>query len=338
MGVVKGVVLPVLRLLVWGVIAVALCVLAFRDDRPVEATGPLEPGMGVEDSIVPAALADVASRIELTGTVADDTSLPVRSTAAGTVTKILVEPGDAVDAETPVVQVRVQLDPVPGTTVTAPDGSTTTAPDRPRTRTVTVVAGAVGTLDALAVLLDQEVAVGEDVATVDPGTLTVQAPLTQSQQFRLLTPPAVASAQAPGGPAPFQCEGLRAGAPQDDDAATEQPVLDPYSGVPAEQTTAQVTCRVPTGTTVFAGMSVNLTIDVGAVTGAVTVPVTAVLGSVGEGRVWVADPAGGPAVEQAVTLGITDGAVVQVVEGLAEGDEVMEFPPVPSDDEGAGQP
>lgn len=37
-GVFRGVVLPVARLLVWTVIAVALCVLAFRDDRASEAT------------------------------------------------------------------------------------------------------------------------------------------------------------------------------------------------------------------------------------------------------------------------------------------------------------
>ena len=31
--------------------------------------------------------------------------------------------------------------------------------------------------------------------------------------------------------------------------------------------------------------------------------------------------------ERAVTLGLTDGSVVQVTEGLAEGDEVLEFVP-----------
>lgn len=45
-GVFRGVVLPVARLLVWAVIAGALSVLAFRDDRAAEADGaPLEPGM-----------------------------------------------------------------------------------------------------------------------------------------------------------------------------------------------------------------------------------------------------------------------------------------------------
>ncbi|CPU64144.1 efflux transporter%2C RND family%2C MFP subunit [Mycobacteroides abscessus] len=56
------------------------------------------------------------------------------------------------------------------------------------------------------------------------------------------------------------------------------------------------------------------------------VPVTAVLGRVEQGKVWVVGAEGEPE-ERTVTLGLTDGAVVQVTEGLAEGDEVLEFVP-----------
>ncbi len=55
-------------------------------------------------------------------------------------------------------------------------------------------------------------------------------------------------------------------------------------------------------------------------------PVTAVLGRVEQGKVWVVGTDGEPE-ERAVTLGLTDGSVVQVTEGLAEGDEVLEFVP-----------
>lgn len=334
MGVFRGVVLPVARLLVWTVIAVALCVLAFRDDRASEADGgPLEPGMTEGQSLVPASLGDVVSTIDLTGTVVDDPSTKVRSTATGKVTKVHVGVGAAVDATTPVVQVEVQLEPTPDRTVTAADGTVTVVPGRTRVQRVDVVAGAAGTLDSLAVLQGQEVSIGSDVATVDPGTLTVRAPLTQSQQFRLLRPPAAASAQAPGGPAPFDCTDLRTGAAEAADG--EQPSFDPFTGMAAEPATAEVTCRVPAGTTVFAGMSVNLSIDVGSVTGVLTVPLTAVLGSVDSGRVWVAGADGGEAVETPVTLGLNDGSVVEVVDGLQEGQEVLEFPPAPVDDEAA---
>ena len=333
MGVFRGVVLPVARLLVWSVIAVALCVLAFRDDRGAEADGPLEPGMQEGQSLVVAGLSDVVSTIELTGTVVDDPSTKVRSTATGTVSKVHLAVGAPVQPGTPVLRVDVPLEPSPDRTVTAPDGSVTVVPGRERVQRVDVLAGATGTLDSLAVLEGQEVSIGGDVATVDPGTLTVRAPLTQSQQFRLLRPPAAASAQAPGGPAPFDCTDLRTGAADAASGAQEES-FDPYTGMAAEPATAQVGCRVPPGTTVFAGMSVNLSIDVGSATQVLAVPLTAVLGSVDEGRVWVAS-ADGEAVETPVRLGLNDGTVVEVVEGLTEGQEVLEFPPAPVDDEGA---
>lgn len=116
--------------------------------------------------------------------------------------------GDLVGPRTPLLDVRVTLEPAEGTTTTGPDGAVVVSAPRPRTRTVTLTAGNEGTLASLAVLKDQEVSVGTDVATVSPGTLSVSAPMTQSQQFRLLTPPASAQAQARGGPAPFACEGL----------------------------------------------------------------------------------------------------------------------------------
>ena len=119
----------------------------------------------------------------------------------------------------------------------------------------------------------------------------MNAPLTQAQQFRLLKPPATASAQAPGGPAPFDCTDVRTGAAESD---SQSPAIDPYTGMPQETPTAQVTCRVPAGTTVFAGMSVDLTIDTGSAKGVLLVPVSAVLGTVGEGKVWVMGDDGEP--------------------------------------------
>jgi multidrug efflux pump subunit AcrA (membrane-fusion protein) len=214
--------------------------------------------------------------------------------------------------------------PVVTTAPVAPDAP----PPPPRTRTVTVRAGSTGTVASLPVLVDQEVSVGSDLATVSPGSLSVSAPLTQAQQFRLLKPPGSASAQAPGGPAPFDCTDLRTEAA----AAAAEPVApDPYSGMPPQATTAQLHCRVPAGTTVFAGMSVTVTVRTGEADGALLVPVTAVLGTVDTGTVWLPGEDGAPE-ERPVRLGITDGVQVQVLEGLAEGDEVLEFTPVPADE------
>lgn len=332
MGTLRQTVLPVLRLLVWTVIAVALCVIAFgRGGSSDTPTDPLTPTGDVSDPTVAVARGDISSTMALTGSVGADPATTVRATAAGVVGRVLVSPGSAVAPGTPVLQVVQSLDPVEQPVVTAPDGTTTQAPPRTRTKTVTVTAGTTGTVTSVAVLKDQDVSVGTDVATVSPGTLTVTAPLTQAQQFRLLHPPASARAQARGGPAPFSCTDLRTGLP-DPDEQQPAPSFDPATGQPAVAPSAQVTCRVPGGTTVFPGMSVDLTLDLGSAEGVLVVPVTAVLGTVGTGSVWVAGGDGEPT-ERKVALGLTDGTQVEVREGLAEGDQVLQYAPAPSDDD-----
>jgi len=331
-GVLRQVVLPSLRLLVWVVIAVALCVLAFGRDGAVATGGALQPTGGAGGSVVEAERADLTSSLVLTGTVAADPAATVRATAAGTVSRVRAQVGSAVEPGTPLIDVVQTLEPVEQPAVVAPDGTVTQRPARPRTKTVTVTAGSTGTLASLAVLQDQDVAVGTDVATVSPGTLSVTAPLTQAQQFRLLTPPASARAQATGGPAPFDCTDVRTGVPAAAEGASAQPTTDPYTGMTTTPSTAQATCRVPAGTTVFAGMSVELTLELGTASGALVLPVTAVLGTVERGTAWVVGTDGEPA-ERELVLGLTDGTRVEVREGITEGEQVLEFAPVPSDDE-----
>jgi membrane fusion protein, multidrug efflux system len=89
-------------------------------------------------------------------------------------------------------------------------------------------------------------------------------------------------------------------------------------------------CRVPAGTTVFAGMAATVVVDAGVAEDVLVVPVTAVQGSVQQGNVWVVG-ADGAQEQRAVVLGMTDGDQVEVREGLAEGDEVLAFVPVPDD-------
>lgn len=331
---VRTVVFPGLRLVLLAVIAVALCVLAFgRESTEVSAGDPLQAAADGAQRTVEVSPTDISSSIELSGTVAADPGAAVRSTVAGVVTRVHRAVGDAVQVGAPLLDVRVTEEPTGPATVTAPDGAVTSGP--PRTRTVTARAATAGTVSGVAVLKDQEVSVGMEVVTVSPGTLSVTAPLSQSEQFRLLVPPATAAAQARGGPAPFVCGGLSTAAAT---GAAGPAAIDPYTGQPGEASTAQVSCRVPPGTTVFAGMSVDLTIDAGSARQVLAVPVSAVLGTVSNGSVWVVDADGAP-VERPVGLGLTDGQFVQVTSGLAAGDQVLEFTLVPSDDDlGQGGP
>jgi membrane fusion protein, multidrug efflux system len=179
------------------------------------------------------------------------------------------------------------------------------------------------------VLVDQVVAVGDRVGSVSPGTLSVTATLTQADQFRLLAPPATAEVEVQGGPAPFTCTGLALGA-----AAAGPSTPDDGSGVPQDPsaTTGGTTarCQVPAGVTVFPGMGATVRIEAGLAENVLVVPVTAVQGSVQQGNVWVVG-SDGTQEERAVTLGLTDGEQVEVREGLSEGEQVLQFVPVPDD-------
>jgi len=340
MSTVRSVVFPTLRLLVWAVIAVALVVLAFRGGTdagqdPAGADGPAF--VDVDAPPVPVSTGTVSNTVTVTGTVVADPSVTVKATAAGTVRRLLASPGP-VTAGQALLEIRweEEREPVTGTDA---EGNPTITQPAPRVRTATVAAPKAGTLTSLDVLVDQIVAVGDRVGTISPGTLSVTATLSQAEQFRLLSPPSSAEVEVQGGPAPFSCGSLVLG------AAAPAPADEPDTGAPTDPaapasggTTAR--CAVPAGTAVFAGMGATMTIQAGLAENVLVVPITAVQGSVQTGNVWVVGEDGEPA-ERAVTLGLTDGDMVEIREGLSEGEQILQFVPVPDDtpiDPFTGQP
>ena len=328
MSVVRTVVFPALRLLVWAVIAAALVVLAFRGGSPDRgvAAGPGAPTLELSSPPVPVVRGTVSNTVSVTGTVVADPAVPVKATAAGTVRRLLVAQGAAVTAGQALLVIRyeVELDPVVGKDA---DGNPTSTPRPPQVRTATVPAPAAGTLGTLDVLVDQIVAVGDTVGAISPGTLSVTATLTQAEQFRLLAPPSTAEVEVQGGPAPFTCTGLTLGAaPASGDGDENGAVVPPPAG--GGGTTAQ--CAVPAGVTVFAGMGATVRVQAGTAENVLVVPVTAVQGSVQTGNVWVV-AGDGTEEMRAVTLGLSDGDQIEVREGLAEGEQVLQFVPVPDD-------
>ncbi|MEJ5944127.1 efflux RND transporter periplasmic adaptor subunit [Pseudokineococcus basanitobsidens] len=332
MGVLRHVVFPALRLVVWTVIAAALVWLAFgRGDADLGGTEAAAPSVELTPPETTVTTGDVTNTVVLTGTVADDAAVEVRSTGAGEVDDLRVAVGDAVEEGAPLVDVTV-LEERPDTTETLPDGTTTTVPQDPVATTEVVRATADGTVTSLPVLEDQVVSVGDVVASVSPGTLSVSAPLTQEQQFRLLEPPSEATVTVPGGPAPFTCTDVSTGVPEGGeagggDAAAADPFADPFAGAASAPTGAEVTCRVPPDATAFAGLSAELELTAGSAEGVLVLPVTAVRGSIGTGDVWLVDPGTGEAAQTQVELGLTDGTQVEIRGGLAEGDSVLEFVP-----------
>ena len=334
----RTVVLPVLRLLVWAVIAVALVALAFRGggSEYEESAGPGAPTIDLSEPTVPVERGTVTNTVKVDGTVVADAGIALKATAAGTVRRILVAAGAGVTAGQPVLEIRYEEEREPLAGKDA-EGNPTSTPQSPRVRTATVSAPAAGTLTTVDVLVDQIVAVGDAVGTISPGTLSVTAPLTQAEQFRLLAPPSTAEVTVQGGPAPFTCNGLTLGAPPAGSAPQNpDPAGDPAMGPPmgpggegsGSGTTAR--CAVPAGVTVFAGMTAKVEVQAGRAENVPVVPVTAVQGAVQTGKVWVPGGGGKPE-ERPVVLGLSDGERVEIREGVAEGDLVLQFVPVPDD-------
>jgi multidrug efflux pump subunit AcrA (membrane-fusion protein) len=77
-------------------------------------------------------------------------------------------------------------------------------------------------------------------------------------------------------------------------------------------------------------MAATVRIAAGVAENVLVVPVTAVQGAVQKGNVWVVGD-DGTQEERAVSLGLTDGELVEVREGLTEGEQVLQFVPVPDD-------
>jgi hypothetical protein len=322
-GVTRRIVFPAIRIVLWAVIAVALAKLAFTGaESAAQADDPLQPSVEVVEPQVTVEPGTVTNTVTVSAAVVADPAAQVRATMAGGVHRLLAEEGQAVAADTPVLELRSET-PVEPTVTTDPEtGTQTVTENKPKVRWETVRAGTAGVLH-LTVLKDQEVAVGDAVGSVAPGTLSVQGTLTPDQQYRLIDAPGEATVTLKGGPAPFVCTGLRIGAAAQDPAAPDAGTA-PDAPAP---TSGTVTCSVPGGVTAFAGLGADVEIVNGTAEDALLVPVTAVQGSVQNGNVWVV-AADGTAEERAIVLGLTDGERVQVVEGLTEGDTVLEYAPV----------
>lgn len=317
MGVTRRIVFPALRLLVWAVIAAALVKIAFTGSEVVAAEDPLQPGITITEPHATVTTGSIANVVTVPGTVTADPAVPVRATLAGTVHALLAQEGQHVEAGAAVLEIRLET-PVEPTVRTNPEtGEQTVTENKPKITRETVTAPVAGTLH-VEVLKGQVVSVGDGVGSVSPGTLSVTGTLTPDQQYRLIAAPDEATVTLKGGPAPFTCGNLRIGAA----APATPPAEDDSEPAPS----GAVRCSVPAEVTAFAGLGADLSIANGTAEGALVVPVSAVRGTYQNGDVWVVLP-DGTTQERRVSLGLTDGTVVQVTEGLAEGDTVLEFAP-----------
>ena len=300
MGVVRKWVFPVLRLVIFLAIAIALVKVAFFPDL-VAATNPDKPSAEIVEPQYTVGLGSVQNDVTLTGTVAADAAVPIKATLAGEVRKLLVSPGQHVDAGTPILTLRAE--------VPSADGTTTSI------KTATVTAPTAGTLSSFPALVGQLYSVGDTVGQVAPPSFHVSGSLDPAQLYRLIVQPTEAQVTITGGPAPFACTGLSITTPlagQDSgDGAASGPT---------------VTCSVPADVVVFGGLSANIVIAGGVADNVIVVPTTAVEGVAETGNVYFVLPDGSTEVRP-VALGLNDGFTVEIKEGLAEGDVILQYVP-----------
>lgn len=193
-----------------------------------------------------------------------------------------------------------------GASVAAGQKLFTIRQDDPK-KDIDVLAPEAGDISDIALVKGQIASVGTETYTFTPARYHLLATVEPVQLYRLVNAPAEASVTITGGPAPFTCTGVRV-------------------QVSAEGT-ASVRCAIPTDQVVFAGLPATMDLALGQVDDALVVPVTAVQGGAGSGNVWVDAGDGSEPEERAVTLGVNDGVMVEVVEGLAEGDSIRQFVP-----------
>jgi hypothetical protein len=188
----------------------------------------------------------------------------------------------------------------------------------------------------------------------------ITADIDGAQAYRLADKLGSVRAQITNGPGPFSCKvlgtiaALPAGTIPDPPPPPQQPATDPSAppGVvvpvepqqqdpgidPSEATGMRLVCLPPKKIKLINGASVTIEIITAQAKNALVLPVEAVAGSQGKGQVDVVKPDGSRET-RTVTLGMTDGEVIQIKSGLKE-DETVAVPgpnlaPAP---QGEGQP
>lgn len=310
MGTMRRVVLPILRLVIWAVIAVALCVIAFRETAPALTEtddGITAPGADFTDPMVEVGRQSITNAVELSGTIVPVAATEVTAPSSGTAVYFAMPSGRTVSDDEPLMTLRT-TEPREPLIRTDEEGNVTEIPQSDRVIDTTVYANADGEITFEAEL-NQEISQGEVVARIDPLESYIAATVPPESLYRLLDLPETAEITIANGPEPFDCTDLTL------ETATSEGT-----------SSTELRCEVPEGITVFPGLSVTVQVVTATVEDAIVVPLTAVRGTYESGSVWVVGEGGEP-VETPVALGLTDGKVVQVTEGLSEGDTVLEFVP-----------
>jgi macrolide-specific efflux system membrane fusion protein len=317
MSVARKWVFPIVGLVVAAAIAVALVKLAFFGTS-VAGAGGEEPTGGFVDPQVPVMIGTVSNDVVLSGTVKADDAVPVKAPLDGTITSVEVGVGWVVVA-------GQQIGIIKGFNAAG------------KAVTVGITASSAGTISALSIVPNQQVTAGTAIAQIAPPGFYVTASVQPTDRYRLTGAPTEATVTVTGGPAPFVCTGLTVTTPlAGAGTGSGSGSGDPGTGDPGAGSGTTARCVVPADVTVFPDLVAQLTISAGIAENVLLVPVTSVLGAADSGVVYVViNPETGETEERPVTLGLSDGINVEVLDGLEEGELVMQFVPgAPAGDPG----
>mgnify|MGYP001489627621 CR=1 FL=1 len=288
-----------------------------------------EGGELAESSAVPVQVGDITDTVVLDAVVQEDPAKEVVAKRGGTVTRVWVGEGQEVRQGAPVATVRAPADaPADGGGEDAEGG------DEPGTQEVNLTAPVGGKVTGLGDLeAGDPVEPGAAVASISGGRYRAVAEIPPNDLYRFYDDPEEITLKIDKGPPAETCELMSLGAKDSSsDTGSDEGEEGPDDFMPPEadsgggEATAQLTCRVPDDMKVFAGVTGKVSVTTGSSKGALLVPATAVRGGTEEGQVVVVG-ADGAEEERDVALGITDGEMIEVTEGLEEDEQVLD--PVP---------
>ena len=327
-------VFDVVKVLAWVVIAVALVKFAFFPAAQEKQTSDgVDPGGSFGQMTISVGRADITNTVTLTGTIQPDEPVVARATLDGNVVRTFVNDGDKVSKGDALLQIRKEI---PGDTrqVTDESGNVSVETTEPTYKYETVKSPGDGTVST-GVLVGQQFAIGDTVATIAPPTFSAVASLSADQMYRMQDAPSTATVTIKNGPAPFECSGVKvvssAGKAQDSKSNAGSD-----NGASASMD-LKARCAIPSNQKVFAGLQVTLEMTAGSATGVLAVPISAVEGRYQSGSVYLPTSDPTKPEKRAVTLGITDGKMVEIKKGLTEGEEILEFTPTSNKDNQDGQ-
>lgn len=344
-------VFPLVWMVILAVIALALVKIAFF---PSTASGAQEDPVFPEATVdayatVPVQRGDVSSSLELDAVITPDPGTALKANASGDITKIWAPNGTKVAKGDRILQVRVEegaslpepAEPADPTAPEAADGADAApAPEpaapAPQYRYINLYAPADGTVRGLEVEEWDSIGQGDGLGSISPGTYSAVASLTPEQQLSLLDIKLKATLTLPGSDEPLTCKdpSIAEDTEVDPDKATESPSEEELygpDGMPVDSgsdvSAAQIVCPVPQDAKVVPALTVPMMVNLGSAHDVLLAPATAVVGEGTSGQVFVLDDATGAPAPVDVTLGKRDDGMVEITEGLEEGQEILEFAP-----------